>query len=221
MTSAIAYYRVSTQEQGRSGLGIEAQRQTVRAFASKHGMTLLFEFEEVETGKGSDALEQRPKLAMAFREARRQKCAVLVAKLDRLSRDVAFISGLMAQKVRFYAADLGLTVDPFMLHVYAALAQKERDLISQRTKDALRAKKAQGVRLGNPNPAASAKRAHEARTAAADRFAANVRPVIESIRKAGANSYEAIAIEMNARNVKTARGGSWHATTVRNAMKRA
>ena len=221
MPDAIAYYRVSTQAQGRSGLGLDAQKAAVRQFAEANGLTLIFEFEEVETGKGADALDRRPVLAMALREAKRQKCRVVVAKLDRLSRDVAFISGLMAQRVPFYVAELGLDVDPFMLHVYAALAQKERDLISRRTKDALQAKKAQGVKLGNPNPKASAKRAQDAHKASADRFAANVRPVIESIRKAGATSYEAIAAEMNARNVKTARGGAWHATTVRNVVQRA
>lgn len=221
MPDAIAYYRVSTQAQGRSGLGLEAQREAVRRFAEANALSLIFEFEEIETGKGADALDRRPVLAMALREARRQKCRVVVAKLDRLSRDVAFISGLMAQRVPFYVAELGINVDPFMLHIYASLAQKERDLISERTKAALKAKKAQGVKLGNPNPAPSAKRAQEAHKASAARFASNVRPIIESIRNAGASSYEAIAAEMNARHVKTARGGSWHATTVRNAMKRA
>ena len=129
MKSAIAYYRVSTQRQGRSGLGIEAQRATVARFAEAEGMTLLAEYIEVETGKGADALDRRPQLAAALEAARKAKCPVVVAKLDRLSRDVAFISGLMAQRVPFIVAELGADADPFMLHLYAALAEKERRLI--------------------------------------------------------------------------------------------
>ena len=134
MKSAIAYYRVSTQRQGRSGLGIEAQRATVARFAEAEGMALTGEYTEVETGKGADALDRRPQLAAALEAARKAKCPVVVAKLDRLSRDVAFISGLMAQRVPFNVAELGADADPFMLHLYAALAEKERRLIGERTR---------------------------------------------------------------------------------------
>ena len=141
MDRAIAYYRVSTQRQGRSGLGIEAQRAAVARFAEAEGITILQEFTEVETGKGADALDRRPQLAAALATARQAKCPVVVAKLDRLSRDVAFIAGLMAQRVPFIVAELGADADPFMLHLYAALAEKERRLISERTRAALSSRK--------------------------------------------------------------------------------
>ncbi len=130
--------------------GLEAQREALARFAAAEGLDLAREFVEVETGKGADALERRPLLRQALDEARRLKCAIAVAKLDRLSRDVHFFSGLMAQRVPFVVAELGPEVDPFVLHLYAALAEKERAMISRRTKDALRAAKARGVVLGNP-----------------------------------------------------------------------
>ena len=148
---AVAYYRVSTKQQHRSGLGIEAQRAAVTRFAEAEGLTIIGEFVEAETGKGADALDRRPQLAAALAMAKSAKCCVVVSKLDRLSRDVAFVSGLMAQRVPFIVAELGRDADPFMLHLYAALAEKERRLISERTKAALAAKKAQGARLGNPS----------------------------------------------------------------------
>ena len=153
VTTAIAYYRVSTVRQGKSGLGIEAQKAAVQRFAEAEGIEIAGEHVEVETGKGADALDRRPELAAALAQARKAKCPVLVAKLDRLSRDVHFISGLMTHRVPFIVAELGADADPFMLHLYAALAEKERALISARTKAALAAKKAQGVKLGNPRAA--------------------------------------------------------------------
>jgi DNA invertase Pin-like site-specific DNA recombinase len=155
--TAVAYYRVSTKRQGRSGLGLEAQRKAVARFAAQEGLEVLSEFTEVETGKGSDALEQRPHLAAAIEKAQRVGAVVMVAKLDRLSRDVHFISGLMKHRVRFVVTELGVDADPFMLHLYAALAEKERSLIAQRTKDALAAAKARGVKLGSPKGAAHLK----------------------------------------------------------------
>ncbi|MGY2997420.1 MULTISPECIES: recombinase family protein [Mesorhizobium] len=147
MSSAVAYYRVSTQRQGRSGLGIEAQRAAVAHFAEAEGIGIIQEFTEVETGKGSDALDRRPQLAAALALARQAKCPVIVAKLDRLSRDVAFIAGLMVQRVPFIVAELGADADPFMLHLYTALAEKERRLISERTKAALASRKTTGIKL--------------------------------------------------------------------------
>src|SRR5438874_13602306 len=158
MQHAIAYYRVSTARQGRSGLGTEAQRAAVIRFAEAEGFTLTAEFTEIETGKGTDALDRRPQLAAALATGRSQRCPVIVAKLDRLSRDVAFIAGLMAQRVPFIVAELGIDADPFMLHLYAALAEKERAIISQRTRAALTAKKAQGALLGNRTNLAEAAR---------------------------------------------------------------
>jgi DNA invertase Pin-like site-specific DNA recombinase len=220
MTQAIAYYRVSTQRQGRSGLGIEAQRTAVARFAEAEGIEIVADHTEIETGKGADALDRRPQLAAALGQARKAKCPVVVAKLDRLSRDVHFISGLMSHRVPFIVAELGADADPFMLHLYAGLAEKERALISARTKAALAAKKAAGAKLGNPRAAEAAVKAHAANRAAADQFASNVLPVVREIQAAGITSLGGIATALNARGVRTARGGTWHSSTVRNLLLR-
>jgi DNA invertase Pin-like site-specific DNA recombinase len=146
----VAYIRVSTKGQGKSGLGLDAQRDALARFASAEGFHIVEAFDEVETAKG-DTLARRPKLAAALKAARKLKAPVIVAKLDRLSRDVHFISGLMAHKVPFIVAELGADTDPFMLHIYAALAEKERRLISERTKAGLAAAKGRGVKLGGTN----------------------------------------------------------------------
>jgi DNA invertase Pin-like site-specific DNA recombinase len=150
MSPLIAYYRVSTQKQGRSGLGLEGQSAAVKAFAAAEGFEIIAEFTEIETGKGSDALDRRPELKAALKAAKKAKCEVAVAKLDRLSRDVVFIASLMAQRVPFIVCALGRNVDPFTLHIYAALAEQERRMISQRTSAGLQAAKKRGVKLGNP-----------------------------------------------------------------------
>jgi DNA invertase Pin-like site-specific DNA recombinase len=221
MRQVVGYMRVSTDKQGKSGLGIEAQRAALARFVEAEGLELAGEYVEVETGKGADALDRRPELAKALAAARKARGAVLVAKLDRLSRDVAFISGLMAQRVPFIVAELGADADPFMLHIYAALAEKERALISERTKAALASKKAQGVALGNRTnlPEAQAKSV-AANKAAADAFAANVLPIIRSIEASGVRGGRALAAALNARGIKTARGGVWRETTVRNLLAR-
>jgi DNA invertase Pin-like site-specific DNA recombinase len=217
----IAYIRVSTQQQGKSGLGIEAQREAITRFAEAEGLELIGEHVEVETGKGADALDRRPALGAALAAARKAKGRVVVAKLDRLSRDVAFIAGLMAQRVPFVVTELGTDPDPFMLHTYASLAEKERNLISDRTRKALAAKKAQGKLLGNrKNLAEATVLANAATQRIADAFAANVLPIMQQIKASGATSYAAIAEVMNARGVRTARGGDWHSTTVRNILLR-
>lgn len=222
MEQAIAYLRVSTERQGRSGLGLEAQREMISAFANREGMGIVREFVEVETGKGADALDRRPELAAALALARKEKCPVIVAKLDRLSRDVHFISGLMTQRIPFIVAELGADADSFMLHLYAALAEKERKLISERTKAALAAKKAQGVKLGNRTNLAEARAKAVASTkASADAFALNVLPVIEQVKAQGVTSYNGIAQALNVRGVRTARGGTWQAATVRKIILRA
>jgi DNA invertase Pin-like site-specific DNA recombinase len=149
----VAYHRVSTQRQGRSGLGLDAQREAIRRFAEIEGVDIVAEYVEVETGKGSDALDRRPQLRAALITAKTMRCEVAVAKLDRLSRDVAFISSLMSQRVPFIVTSLGRNVDPFMLHIYAAMAEQERRMISDRTRAGLAAAKLRGVKLGNQQTA--------------------------------------------------------------------
>ena len=217
----IAYYRVSTAKQGRSGLGLEAQREALARFGATEGFEIVREFVEIETGKGADALDRRPQLAAALAEARRRRCAVGVAKLDRLSRDVHFISGLMAHRVPFLVAELGSDVDPFILHLFAALAEKERAMISTRTREALSRAKARGVKLGGPKLAQARKAAVKIIKTNADRHAANVLPIIREIQRAGAKSLRAIAEALNARGVATARGGRWQGMTVSNVLARA
>jgi DNA invertase Pin-like site-specific DNA recombinase len=217
----VGYVRVSTAKQGHSGLGIEAQKEALERFAATEGFQILRVFVEVETGKGSDALDRRPQLAAALSEARRQRCYVGVAKLDRLSRDVHFISGLMAHRVPFVVAELGPDVDPFILHLFAALAQKERAMISARTKAALAAAKARGVTLGSPELPKARKSAVATIKALADQHATNVLPIIREIRRAGATSLRQIADALNARGITTPRGGQWYASSVRNVLERA
>jgi DNA invertase Pin-like site-specific DNA recombinase len=181
--SIVAYLRVSTGKQGKSGLGIEAQREAIARFAQAEGLVVAFEHVEVETGKGADALDLRPQLRLALDKARKLKCPIVVAKLDRLSRDVAFIAGLMSQRIPFVVAELGPDIDPFILHIYAALAQKERAMISARTKEALAQAKARGVRLGNP-------RLHEVRAKAVEstgrrRSVRGQRPAIDPAAQSG------------------------------------
>src|SRR4030088_599588 len=221
MESAVAYYRVSTKQQQRSGLGIEAQRATVSRFADAEGMGIIAEYVEVETGKGADALDRRPKLAAALSAARSARCSVLVSRLDRLSRDVAFVSGLMAQRVPFIVAELGRDADPFMLHPYAALAENERRLISERTTAALQAKKASGAKMGqSTNLCIAGSIGHIAQAQLADEFATHLMPAIQAIQNAGAATLSEIASALNARGVRSARGNNWHRSSVRNLLAR-
>jgi DNA invertase Pin-like site-specific DNA recombinase len=161
-------------------------------------------------------------LAAALAQARKAKAAVVVAKLCRLSRDVAFISGMMAQRVPFIVTELGAEADPFMLHIYAAMAEKERGMIADRTRAALAAKKAQGAALGNrTNLNAAQAMGAAANAAGAEAFAANVLPIIRQIQASGAKTARAIAEALNARGIRTARGGAWYDSTVRNLLARA
>jgi DNA invertase Pin-like site-specific DNA recombinase len=219
--NCVAYYRVSTERQRRSGLGIEAQKAAILRFCEMEGFGILGEYIEAETGRGADALERRPQLAAALAAARAAKCPVVVSKLDRLSRDVAFVAGLMAQRVPFIVTELGVDVDPFMLHIYAALAEKERRLIAERTKTALAAKKATGAQLGNRRNLEEARAlACQNLKAEADRFAANVVPIVQEIRASGVKGLASIAAALNQRGVRTARGGRWHVSTVQNLLTR-
>lgn len=226
----VAYLRVSSAGQGRSGLGIEAQREALARFCQAEGATIAAEHVEVETGKGTDALERRPQLAAALALAARLGCPVLVAKLDRLSRDVAFIASLMARRVPFVVADLGPQADPFMLHLYAALAEQERRMIAARTRAALGAAKARGVKLGGDRGHRHAEedaRAYgaaggAARRTAADRDAGRVADAIADVRAALPNaSLGAIARGLAERGVEMPRGGTaWTATAAKRALAR-
>jgi DNA invertase Pin-like site-specific DNA recombinase len=173
-------------------------------------MHVAQEFVEVETGKGADALDRRPQLAAALKAAKKAKCSVVVAKLDRLSRDVAFIAGLMSQRVPFVVAELGPNVDPFTLHIYAALAQQERRMISDRTRAGLAAAKARGVVLGNAAVAAAN------RDAAAERAEA-LRSVFAAL--AGMSAHK-VADALNSRNIATPTGAQWSAKTVLRVRER-
>jgi DNA invertase Pin-like site-specific DNA recombinase len=212
MTEIVAYYRVSTERQGRSGLGLDAQRSAVAAFAKTEDFTIIAEYTEVETGKGSDALDRRPQLKAALQAAKKAKCEVVVAKLDRLSRDVAFISSLMTQRVPFIVAALGRNTDPFMLHIYAALAQQERRMISERTKSALAAAKARGVVLGSYGKVQGEKNA----AAAAARDASLRETLIPMV---GLSS-RVIAEKLNALGIEAPRGGKWAFKSVLRMMER-
>ena len=205
MQPMIAYLRVSTQKQGTSGLGLEAQNEAIRRFAEAEGRRVIETFTEVETGKGADALDRRPQLAAAIQAARKARCPVVVSKLDRLSRDVHFISGLMRERVPFIVTELGADTDPFMLHIYAALAEKERRLISERTKASLAAAKARGVKLGGANMQ-SELAANEARERAKQ-----LRPLFGELADLSARK---IADELNRRGIDTPNGKKWHAATV-------
>jgi DNA invertase Pin-like site-specific DNA recombinase len=218
MRPVITYIRVSTSKQG---LGLDAQRDAIAQFAQNHGLDITQAFVEIETGKGSDALERRPQLRQALAAAKKLKCPVVVAKLDRLSRNVSFNAGLMDAKVPFIVVSIGLTADPFMLHIYAALAEQERTMISQRTVAALARVKANGKQLGSPKLAEARVVAAQVVTAEADRFANKVLPIIKQAQKAGATTQQAIVDALNARGVPTARGGQWTRAAVMNVLARA
>src|ERR1700716_3877644 len=221
MGKAIAYLRVSTQQQHRSGLGIEAQRTAVGRFAEVEGIAIIGEVVEAETGKGADALDRRPQLAAALAAARSAKCAVLVSKLDRLSRDVAFVSGLMAQRVPFIVAAIGRDADPFMLHLFAALAEKERRLISERTKAALAAKKAAGAAFGNPhNLIQPGSLGRAVLIERAEHLAHRLAPAVRLVRSEGATTLRSIAQALNRRGIRSPRGGTWHPSSVANLLSR-
>ena len=201
----VAYYRVSTDRQGKSGLGLEAQKAAVADYLNGGDWKLLAEFTEVESGKKH---EDRPELAKAIEACRRQKAKLVIAKLDRLSRNLAFTATLMDAGVEFIAVD-NPHANKLTIHILAAVAQHEREMISERTKAALQAAKARGKRLGNPRLKEAAKLGRAAVAATADRFAANVLPFIRDAQKAGAVSNNAIAAELNRRSIRTAHNRAW------------
>jgi DNA invertase Pin-like site-specific DNA recombinase len=218
---AIIYTRVSTAEQGRSGLGLQAQLDAVTEFCKAENIDIVAHYKEVETGKGFDAMDRRPELAKALAHAKKEGAYLVVAKLDRLSRNVAFISSLMENKISFIVANLGRDTDPFLMHLYAALSEKEREMISTRTKAALQILKAKGVKLGNPRNLDEARLASNATNRKeASTFADNLLPTVLQFREKG-ETLPSIADKLNNMGVKTRRGGKWHASTVSNILKRA
>jgi len=212
----VAYYRVSTDRQGRSGLGLEAQQKAVRDYLNGGAWELVGEFVEVESGKRGD----RPELARALEACRKQRARLVIAKLDRLSRNLAFVATLMDSGVEFVAVD-NPHANKLTIHILAAVAEHEREAISERTKAALAAAKARGKRLGTPDPKGAVKRMRAALKAKTAGFAANVLPIIREIRFAGHTSNNAIATQLNARKVATARGGKWTHVQVRQIVARA
>ena len=214
----VAYYRVSTHKQGADGLGIEAQQRAVAAYLAGRG-ELVEVFTEVESGKRKD----RPELAKALASCRKRNAVLVVAKLDRLARNVAFISNLMEAGVDFTAVDFP-EANRLTLHILAAVAEHEREATSLRTKAALAAAKARGTRLGNPalghDGGALARRAGAARRDLADLQAAGLVRVVQEIRAAGITTYAGIAEALNRRGIRTRRGKDWHASTARRLVLR-
>ena len=211
----VAYYRVSTDRQGESGLGLEAQQKAVRDWLNGGSWQLIGEFTDVETGKSAD----RPELLKAIEACRRNRAKLVIAKLDRLARNLAFTATLMDSGIEFVAVD-NPHANKLTIHILAAVAEHEREQISERTRVALQAAKARGAKLGNPRLAEARERASEALRATADRFAVNVIPIIREVQAAGVTSANAIAGELNRRGVKTARGGRWTHVTVGKVLAR-
>jgi len=212
----VAYYRVSTEKQGKSGLGLEAQRAAVEAYLNGGSWKLQAEFTEIESGKRAD----RPKLAEAVKAAKKHKATLVIAKLDRLSRNVAFIANLMEAGVDFVAVDLP-HANKLTIHILSAVAEHEREMISHRTRAALNAAKSRGVQLGNrSNLDVAQARSRASRISEADRFASNLLPIILQIRTSGVRTLAGIAAALNARGLKTARKGEWQAVQVKRVLER-
>lgn len=212
----VAYYRVSTEKQGRSGLGLEAQRTAVEAFLNGGSWKLVAELTEIESGKRAE----RPKLVEAVKAAKKHRATLVIAKLDRLSRNVAFIANLMEAGVEFVAADMP-HANRLTVHILAAVAEHEREMISQRTRAALAAVKSRGVQLGNrSNIEVAQARSRQARMIQADQFASNILPVVLQIKGAGVQTLSGIAETLNARGLRTARGGEWQAVQVKRVLER-
>lgn len=219
---AVAYYRVSTAAQGRSGLGLDAQRNAVAEVCAARGLEMVAEFTEVESGKRSD----RPELSEALRRAKLTGATLVVAKLDRLSRSVAFLSALQDSGARFIAADMP-EANELTVHILAAVAQAERKAISTRTREALKAAKARGVKLGNPNGAAPLRRAGKgnaaavaARQAAVDSRTLELAGEVKRLQAGGASSIRQIADGLNRERIEAPRGGAWHPSAVKRLLDR-
>lgn len=215
----IAYYRVSTARQGRSGLGLEAQRSAVLGYLNGGAWELLDEYTEVESGKRSD----RPQLAAALAACRLHKATLVIAKLDRLARNVAFVSALMEAGVEFVAVDFP-SANRLTVHILAAVAEHEAKAISDRTRAALQAAKARGVALGGfrgrAGTSADLERARAARTASADQRAADLAGTITGLQARGVTSLRSIAEALNVQRITAPRGGGWSAVQVGRVLQR-
>ncbi|MDR5811190.1 recombinase family protein [Caballeronia sp. LZ019] len=203
----VAYYRVSTARQGQSGLGLEAQREAVARYLNGGDWELVGEFTDTETGKGANALEKRPQLRTALELCKRRGATLIIAKLDRLARNVHFVSGLLETGCDFVAADMP-AANKVMIQMHAVMAEWERDQISKRTRDALAAAKARGVRLGVAGPT-NLKPNLEVRQRAANAFADKLAGVITGFRSRNLSQREMVA-QLNALGIRTPNGGTWH-----------
>lgn len=218
----VSYLRVSTRQQGVSGLGLDAQRLAIDTYAVRRQATVIQTFTEVESGK----VNARPELTKALHLAKVTGATLVIAKLDRLSRNAAFLLALRDSGVHFLATDMPDAND-LTVGIMALVAQQEREAISRRTTEALAAAKARGVRLGNPNGAAALKRAAKGNAAslevickAADSHAKNLQPVITALAAEGMTSLGAVAEALNERGMLAPRGGRWHKSSVRNLLDR-
>lgn len=213
----ISYFRVSTQKQGQSGLGLEAQQAAVMAYLNGGQWELIDSFTEIETGKGANALERRPQLRAALEMCKKMKATLVIAKLDRLARNVHFVSGLIESGVEFVAADMP-HANKTMIQIHAVMSEHERDQISSRTKAALAAAKARGVVLGAAG-AANLKPNIEQRQQAAGEFASKLKGVIEGMKTRGL-SQRAMCEELNGVGIKTARNGQWSLIQLQRVIKK-
>ena len=218
----VTYLRVSTAKQGHSGLGLDAQRSAIEQYTSRAGAKVLRAFAEVESGKNNN----RPELGKAIHLAKVTGATLVIAKLDRLSRNAAFLLALRDSGVKFVAADMP-DANELTVGIMALVAQQEREAISRRTCEALAAAKRRGTRLGNPNGARALRRANRGNGASlvgiqvkADEHAANLRSVVEALAEEGVTSLGAVAASLNERGMLTPRGGRWHKSSVRNLRAR-
>jgi DNA invertase Pin-like site-specific DNA recombinase len=215
MVEFVAYYRVSTQRQGATGLGLDAQKSAVQSFVRGVSGQLIGEYEEVESG----AARVRPKLNQAIQVAAARKATLVIAKLDRLARNVHFISRLMESGVEFVATDLPYA-NKLTVHIIAAVAEYEREMIGKRTKAALQQAKMRGVLLGNPNAGAQARYASQAAAQNADAFARGMSPHLRAATGIGVTSHSAVARLFNQQGIRTQRGRQWTAAGVANLKAR-
>jgi len=214
--SFVAYYRVSTLQQGRSGLGIDAQRAAIATYTASGDWKQIAEYEEHESGKGADALARRPKLRDALVTCKKQGATLIIAKLDRLARNVHFVSGLLEAGVDFVAADMP-TATKTMIQMYSVMAEFERDQISSRTRAALAAAKARGVVLGATGPA-NLRRYLAERVAGSVAFSERLHGLLDALRSAG-HSQRAVVAHLNQSGIRAPKGGDWSLVQLQRALR--